>query len=405
MIHIDNDTLQFAGMLCAVLERRQIRWKPLDGEKTNQGSEGNNSNYLIANATYSSSSFFKDEKDVLAFAVKNGIKNILLINEFNSEFGISSEKNGKLLKINLKSTEEEYDKFFGVYLIASIIQGDEGIVAQDEKSNNLIELAKRVAASDVGVFINGPTGTGKEVLANFLHQSSRRTGEQFVAINCAAIPGNMLEAMLFGHVKGAFTGASTASKGIFRAADKGTLLLDEISEMPISLQAKLLRMLQERAVTPVGDTSSIPCDVRVIATSNCDMEREIQEGRFREDLFYRLNVFPIETAALKERTDDIIPLATHMLVRHLEDYAQIPYITAEAAALLEEYEWPGNVRELENVMQRAFVLSNKKSIEATDILIPKRNANERIIQEKLVSLEDYKFSPAHNNLEETGIYR
>ena len=154
-----------------------------------------------------------------------------------------------------------------------------------------MSLARRVAITDVTVFINGPTGSGKEVLANYLHENSNRKDEPFVAVNCAAIPENMLEAILFGHEKGAFTGASNANKGIFRAADKGTLLLDEISEMPLSLQAKLLRVLQERKVTPVGGQRDIDVDVRVLATSNRDMAYEVNQSRFREDLYYRLNVF------------------------------------------------------------------------------------------------------------------
>ena len=168
----------------------------------------------------------------------------------------------------------------------------------DEVSQNLLALARRVAKTDVTVFINGPTGTGKEVLAKFIHNYSERAKAPFVAVNCAAIPDNMLEAILFGYEKGAFTGASTANKGIFRAADGGTLLLDEISEMPMPLQAKLLRALQEKAVTPIGSQTEFPVDVRVVATTNRNMAEEIRVGNFREDLYYRLNVFPLNTVAL-----------------------------------------------------------------------------------------------------------
>jgi len=193
--------------------------------------------------------------------------------------------------------------------------------------------------------------------------------KNFLALNCAAIPDHMLEAMLFGHLKGAFTGAASHSKGIFRAADKGTLLLDEISEMPLSLQAKLLRMLQERAVTPVGGTESIPCDVRVLATSNRDMQTEVREGRFREDLYYRLNVFPLTTLPLADRKDDIVALSAHMLLRHQKDYGEVPFLTKRATDCLRSYEWPGNVRELENVIQRATVLSNNRIIDLDDIYL------------------------------------
>jgi two-component system response regulator FlrC len=190
-----------------------------------------------------------------------------------------------------------------------------------------------------------------------------------VAVNCAAIPDNMLEAILFGHEKGAFTGASTANKGIFRAADGGTLLLDEISEMPMALQAKLLRALQEKAVTPIGSQTDIPVDVRVVATTNRNMAEEIRAGNFREDLYYRLNVFPLNTVALAERINDIVPVATFLLERHVKDPASMPWLDHSAIKSLREYGWPGNVRELENVLQRALVLAEDGIITASDILI------------------------------------
>jgi two-component system response regulator FlrC len=229
-------------------------------------------------------------------------------------------------------------------------------------------MAEKVAKTDVTVFIHGPTGTGKEVISNYIHQNSVRSAKPFVAINCAAIPENMLEAMLFGHEKGAFTGASSANKGIFRAADTGTLLLDEISEMPLSLQAKLLRVLQEKKVTPIGGQRDIDVDVRVIATTNRNMIEEVKEKKFREDLYYRLNVFPIETLNLSERTEDIIPISMALLKKHTE-IGKIPFITDSAKKILTSYDWPGNVRELENVLQRAIVLSDEKIIDESHIMI------------------------------------
>ena len=229
-------------------------------------------------------------------------------------------------------------------------------------------MAEKVAKTDVTVFIHGPTGTGKEVISNYIHQNSVRSEKPFVAINCAAIPENMLEAMLFGHEKGAFTGASSANKGIFRAADTGTLLLDEISEMPLSLQAKLLRVLQEKKVTPIGGQRDIDVDVRVIATTNRNMIDEVKEKKFREDLYYRLNVFPIETLHLSERTDDIIPISIALLKRHTE-IGKLPFITDKAKKILTSYNWPGNVRELENVLQRAIVLSDDKIIDESHIMV------------------------------------
>ena len=215
-------------------------------------------------------------------------------------------------------------------MLATIISNSNSMAACDENSTKLFELAKRVARTDVTVFINGPTGTGKEVLSKLIHTHSKRTEASFVAVNCAAIPENMLEAILFGHEKGSFTGASTANKGIFRAADGGTLLLDEISEMPISLQAKLLRALQEKSVTPIGSQTSIPVDVRVIATTNRNMVEEIKSGNFREDLYYRLNVFPLSTLSLSARRLDIIPISTVLINRHCQNKDDIPYLASSA---------------------------------------------------------------------------
>ena len=189
-----------------------------------------------------------------------------------------------------------------------------------------------------------------------------------MGVNCAAIPENMLEAILFGYEKGAFTGASTSNKGIFRAADSGTLLLDEISEMPLGLQAKLLRVLQEKAVTPIGSQTDIPVDVRVIATTNRDMAHEIRIGGFREDLYYRLNVFPLNTISVADRALDIVPICTFLMRRHCAEISNIPWLTDDAVEKLTSYTWPGNVRELENVLQRALVLAMDNKITAADIV-------------------------------------
>jgi two-component system response regulator FlrC len=247
--------------------------------------------------------------------------------------------------------------------------------AGDIKTYELLSLAKRVANTDVTVFINGPTGSGKEVLANYLHENSNRKDAPFVAVNCAAIPENMLEAILFGHEKGAFTGASNANKGIFRAADKGTLLLDEISEMPLSLQAKLLRVLQERKVTPVGGQRDIDVDVRVLATSNRDMASEVNQSRFREDLYYRLNVFPLQTRNLSARKDDILPISIKILNKHFQENNTTPFMTSGARELLLGHDWPGNVRELENTLQRALVLCQNNIIDENSIMIDKSLSN------------------------------
>lgn len=230
-------------------------------------------------------------------------------------------------------------------------------VAADPESLSVLALAERIAVSDIPVLINGPTGTGKEVLSRFIHERSRRAGQPFIGVNCAAMPETMLEALLFGHQKGAFTGANAAAEGFFRAADGGTLLLDEIAEMPLTLQAKLLRALQEGEVVPLGATRPVKVDVRVIACANRDLPLEVEEGRFRADLYYRLNVFPLTLHPLCERVEDIAPLAFAMLLRHVPTGQPVPWIGDAALALLAAHPWPGNVRELENVVRRALVLA------------------------------------------------
>jgi len=240
-------------------------------------------------------------------------------------------------------------------------------IAADPESLSVLALAERLAISEIPVLINGPTGTGKEVLSRFIHDRSPRKAGPFVAINCAAMPEAMLEALLFGHVKGAFTGATGASEGFFRAADGGTLLLDEIAELPLPLQAKLLRALQEGEVVPIGSTKPIPVDVRIIAAANRDLPTEVAEGRFRADLYYRLNVFPLSLRPLRERAEDIAPLAFAMLLRHAAPDAAVPWISEAALDLLKQHGWPGNVRELENVMRRALLLSENRSATRSEI--------------------------------------
>lgn len=243
-------------------------------------------------------------------------------------------------------------------------------VVGDASSIQLLQLATRVAESGASVMISGPSGTGKEVLARFIHRRSERAEGAFVAINCAAIPDNMLEATLFGYEKGAFTGAVQASPGKFEQANGGTLLLDEITEMDLNLQAKLLRVLQEREVERLGGRKTIQLDVRVLATSNRDLRQAVAEGRFREDLYYRLNVFPLHWPALIERPGDIIPLAEYLLQRHCRELGRGGLVLSdEAKARLQAWHWPGNVRELGNVIQRALILAHGEVIEAADILL------------------------------------
>jgi two-component system, response regulator FlrC len=244
-------------------------------------------------------------------------------------------------------------------------------VAVDTSSRLIVDLARRVAATDCTVLIVGESGTGKEVLARLIHRSSPRHAKSFVAVNCAAIPENMLEAMLFGYEKGSFTGAHASHAGKFEQAQGGTLLLDEITEMPLALQAKLLRVLQEKEVERIGGTEALSLDVRVLATTNRNLRAEVAAGRFREDLYYRLNVFPLALAPLRDRRDDILPLATHLLQQRSRPGRRIPALSADVAHLLLTYSWPGNVRELDNLLQRALVLADGTVIEAEHILFEK----------------------------------
>lgn len=245
-----------------------------------------------------------------------------------------------------------------------------GPVAHAPASRQLLELAARVAQSDSTVLISGESGTGKEVLARYIHHRSPRASGPFIAINCAAIPDNMLEATLFGHEKGAFTGAVAAQPGKFELADGGTLLLDEISEMPLPLQAKLLRVLQEREVERIGARRPITLDIRVLATTNRNLRGEVAAGRFREDLYYRLSVFPLAWAPLRERTADIVPLAERLLAKHGQKMRQAPARLSEAARrCLQAHAWPGNVRELDNAIQRALILQRGGVIEPADLCL------------------------------------
>ncbi len=265
------------------------------------------------------------------------------------------------------------------YLL-SVPKDDVGIIAKDPNTRALLSLATRVAKSPATVMLTGESGSGKEVMARFIHQHSSRSEKPFVAINCAAIPDNLLEATLFGYEKGAFTGAAHAQAGKFEQADGGTLLLDEISEMPLELQAKLLRVLQEREVERVGGVKTLKLDIRLIATSNRNMLDMVKAGSFREDLYYRLNVFPLEIPSLKDRLLDIEPLAQRILSISDEGLTRRNVKLSKAAiAKLENYVWPGNIRELENVIQRAVILATD-TINVEDLNLPEIEAQEIAIE-------------------------
>ncbi|MDW3094358.1 MAG: sigma-54 dependent transcriptional regulator [Gammaproteobacteria bacterium] len=259
------------------------------------------------------------------------------------------------------------------------VRKDDSIfVAVDDESVRVKRLAAQVASTDVSILINGESGTGKEVLASYIHHCSPRTNEPFIAINCAAIPENMLEAMLFGYEKGAYTGAHTSNPGKFEQAQGGTLLLDEISEMDISLQAKLLRVLQEKQVERLGGKNVIDLDVRILATTNRNIKQEVEKGRFREDLYYRLSVFPISLKSLRERKDDILPIIESLLYKYRNISGNVSLSNAAKDKLI-SYQWPGNVRELDNVIQRSIVLCNGQTILPEHVFIEDDGEDNNII--------------------------
>ncbi|MBX7143842.1 MAG: sigma-54 dependent transcriptional regulator [Oligoflexia bacterium] len=253
------------------------------------------------------------------------------------------------------------------------------IVTSDPIMIKILEVAEAVAKSDATVLIQGESGTGKELIARLIHMSSQRAQQPFVAVNCAALPETLLESELFGHEKGAFTGAQQRKVGKFELAQGGTILLDEISEMDLALQAKLLRVLQEREVDRVGGSSPISIDVRVLATTNRNLEQMAKENKFRPDLFYRLNVIPITLPSLRQRKSDIKLLVEHFMRQYLGDKA--PTIPAEVLAALEQYSWPGNVRELQNAVERAAILSAGAVPKANDFMLGHGSLRQSLIVE------------------------
>ena len=361
LVYIVDTCLEVSGHLAGLLGRRRV--------STEVGSAPQSACTVLVAAD---SKGPKVADDMLNIARKAKAQRVILVDDTAEVFSLHEELGGRVVRVGLPKMQNPHQATRDIpllYLADIVCSGLQSMVALDHTTGTLMDLSSRVAKTDVTVFINGPTGSGKEVLARQIHLASRRSTAPFIAVNCAAIPENMLEAILFGHEKGAFTGANVANKGIIRAADKGTLLLDEISEMPISLQSKLLRVLQERKITPIGSHEEVPVDIRVIATSNRDMPTEVVNGRFREDRYYRLNVFPLSTRALKSRPDDIPALAASLARRHTPEGGDMPMFSAGAISALCSHDWPGNVRELENVIQRAIVLHSDGIIADQDIII------------------------------------
>ncbi|MBL4911083.1 MAG: sigma-54-dependent Fis family transcriptional regulator [Alteromonadaceae bacterium] len=304
--------------------------------------------------------------------IKNAHPNmpVLIMTAFGSiEDAVQAMRDGACNYMSKPFAPEVLLNMVSQYVPLTISDNYTPIVA-DSKSLALLKLAEKVATTEASVMVLGPSGSGKEVLAQYVHKNSPRADKAFIAINCAAIPENMLEATLFGYEKGAFTGAIQACPGKFEQAQGGTILLDEITEMELGLQAKILRVLQEREVERLGGRKMIKLDVRVIATSNRDLKAAVKNGEFREDLYYRLNVFPLTWLPLSKRRDDILPLVQHLIERHCQKSADvIPQLTSAARSKLIAYDWPGNVRELDNVVQRALILQSGQKIDAEDLLI------------------------------------
>ncbi|MBF0624650.1 MAG: sigma-54-dependent Fis family transcriptional regulator [Magnetococcales bacterium] len=274
-----------------------------------------------------------------------------------------------LLPIDDRALVKVLEQYAGRFFDPELGRGRR-LVSADGGMQKLLNQLRRVAPSKATVLIQGESGTGKELIARYLHQVSDRADAPFVAINCAALPENLLESELFGHVKGAFTGAVTDRKGKFQQATGGSILLDEISEMSLNLQAKLLRVLQEGEVDPVGGRGAQKVDVRVIASTNRDLKDWVGQGKFREDLFYRLNVFPVRLPSLRQRGDDVLLLAEHFRKRFVTELCRtdIPF-SQDARLALKAYSWPGNVRELENIIQRSLLIAEGNEITRADLTI------------------------------------
>lgn len=312
-------------------------------------------------------------------------------------FGINADSKKAVRAI--KSGAQEYlplppEEELIAAILESIADDKIEMIASSEPMKKVIELADKIAPSDASVLITGQSGTGKEVMARYIHNKSKRSGEKFISVNCAAIPENLLESELFGHEKGAFTGALNRRIGKFEESSGGTLLLDEISEMDLRLQAKLLRAIQEKEIDRVGGKSPIKVDLRILATSNRNLQQEVKEGKFREDLYFRLNVINLQLPPLKERIGDFKKFAEFFAEKFASANGMpIPKISDEALTRLESHNWPGNVRELENTMHRAVLLSTDGIIDENSLLIeqnasseqPGSSENQNNLAEKLVN--------------------
>jgi two-component system response regulator FlrC len=367
MIYLDGINTEYANYFAKLLSARGLPFSVFDEDGIMLCRKEHNC-FL---GTVEKSSEISGNSPIVDFLKKYGFKRAVLFKLNCEKFSVNSHLNGALLEaclptsFDIDNVELEY---LAHYVIELAALGAQNFPCSDSSSENIVKLLQKISPRDVSILVNGPTGTGKEVLSQLIHHLSSRRDGPFVAINCAAIPEQMLESTLFGHEKGSFTGAVQQNVGLFRAATGGTILLDEISEMPLNLQSKLLRVIQEKKVMAVGGSSETEIDARIIATTNRDMRVEVKSGRFREDLFYRLNVFPVKTVALKDRVNDIPPIAASMLRKLDAQNDSITMLSGDAFETLSEHDWPGNVRELGNVIHRAHILSTNNTIKPEDLI-------------------------------------
>lgn len=297
-------------------------------------------------------------------SVRLGVKDFLT-KPFEIETLVEAIKRHNKIRTKVKESFEKID---------SSKEDNGDFIASSPELEKALSIARKAAKTDVSVLLLGESGVGKELFANYVHKNSPRAKNPFVAINMAAIPENLLESELFGYEKGAFTDATAEKKGYFEVANGGTLFLDEIGEMPMTLQAKLLRVIQERVMVRVGGTKELPIDVRIVSATNADIKKSIKEGRFREDLYYRLNTIPIEIAPLRQRKEEILPICEVILERVTKKYGlQKRYFSEEAIESLMTYRWPGNIRELISVVERAVILSDTEAISKEDLFLESRN--------------------------------
>ena len=367
MIYFDEKNEEANGYFCQCLKTRGLEYASFKPGCEIQDKKKQNCYLSICEISLE----IDGNQNIINFLKQHFFKKAVFIKFGSEKYAINTFLNNSIFEIHvpyefdLQSTVIEYL----VHYVIEIAVGEyRNLPCADAASSNLVDLLRKISARDVTVLVNGPTGTGKEVVSQLTHEFSSRSEGPFVAVNCAAIPEQMLESTLFGHEKGAFTGAVQQNVGLFRAAGGGTILLDEVSEMPLSLQAKLLRVLQEKRVMAVGGSTETPVDVRIIATTNRNMREEVKASRFREDLFYRLNVFPINTLALRDRIKDIIPIAANMVFKLDQQSNVHTLLTGEAIDALIQYDWPGNVRELGNVIHRAHILSSGNKITTADLI-------------------------------------